>query len=743
MAKKSAKPEAKAEDNPVARWQRELQLSGKHFEPWEERGQKVVDRYRDEREEAETARKFNILWSNVQTLLPALYSRPPKVQVSRRFNDADPVARCASIIIERAVDVELEKYDVGAVIRPAVEDRLLPGRGTAWVRYESQIGQVPQRVKLEGSEGSYQLTDGVAYDGEVEQEGGVAYGTQNVPELQHECTPLDYVYWKDFRCSPARTWEEVRWVARRTYPSREKLVKRFGADIGNAVPLDARPPGLEETDPAASVMSCAMVWEIWDKVSKCVYWVHESHPQMLDTKADPLKVNGFFPCPKPLSATLTSGSLVPIPDYCQYQDQAKELDDLTDRISHLTKALKVVGVHDATCEALARVLNEGVENQMIPVNSWSMFAEKGGLKGAMDFVPIQQVIDTVIQLYNARAQVKQDLYEVTGIGDVIRGATDPNETATAQGIKAKYAGLRLSEHQTEVERFARDLIRLKAEVMAEKYAPETLVAMSGILETPEGMVPPQPPVEGQPPMPAPPKPDPMNPQTWPPQVQAALQLLKSPTFRDFRIDIETKSMAQMDEQADQQARVQFLQAVGGFMAQATAAAKEQPAMAELLGELLRFGVRGFRIGRELESVFDRAIEAAGQSQGMPPEIQKQIEDAKKQAEQQQQEIQKRGEAVQAEEAGMQDEKITMAEERMRLENDKAALAAERRVAMLEGQNQMLKIENFALKQGIKLENIAAGIDNQVKDAAHGEEMAGMVHHGRMQEMHEAMRPEAQ
>jgi hypothetical protein len=742
MAKKSAKPDAKAEDNPVARWQREIQLSGKHFEEWETRGDKVVERYRDERGEAETARKFNILWSNVQTLMPALYSRPPKVQVSRRYNDADPVARVASIIIERAVDVELEKYDVGAVIKPAVEDRLLPGRGTAWVRYDSKIRQVEQRVALKGAEGSYQLTDGVAYEGSVEQEGGVAYGTQQMPELEHECTPLDYVYWKDFRCSPARMWEEVRWVARRTYPGRDKLIARFGEEMGKAIPLDSRPPGLEETDPAASAMSCAQVWEIWDKVSKCVYWVHESHPQILDQKPDPLNVNGFFPCPKPLSATLTSGSLIPIPDYCQYQDQAKELDDLTDRISHLTKALKVVGVYDSTSTALQRVLDEGVENQMIPVNSWAMFAEKGGLKGVMDFIPIEQVIKTVIELYNARGQVKQDLYEVTGIGDVIRGATDPNETATAQGIKAKYAGLRLSEHQTEVERFARDLIRLKAEVMAEKYAPETLVAMSGILETPEGMVPPQAPVEGQPPMPAPPKPDPMNPQTWPPQVQAALQLLKSPTFRDFRIDIETKSMAQMDEQADQQARVQFLTAVGGFMAQATAAAKEQPAMAELLGELLRFGVRGFRIGRELESVFDRAIEAAGQSQGMPPEIQKQIEEAKQQAEQQQAELQKRGEAVQAEEAGMQDEKITMAEERMRLENDKAALAAERRIAQMDAQNQMLKIENFALKQGIKLDNMAADIDNSVREAQHGDEVAGMVHQGRVQEMRDAARPEA-
>lgn len=715
MAKK--KPSA-VEDNPVARWQREIQLAGKHFEDWETRGDKVVERYRDERTEAQSARRFNILWSNVQTLMPALYSRPPKVQVSRRFNDADPIARCASVIIERAVEVESEKYDVGAVIRPAVEDRLLPGRGTAWVRYESKIGQSQQRVALKPGEveGSYQLTDGVAYDGEVTKEGGVAYGYQAMPEVEHECTPLDYVYWKDFRCSPARMWEEVRWVARRTYPSREKLVKRFGEEIGNAVPLDSRPPGLEETDPAASAMSCAQVWEIWDKTSKCVYWLHESYPKLLDKKPDPLNANGFFPCPKPICATLTSGSLVPVPDYCQYQDQAKELDDLTERIAQLTRALKVVGVYDSTSEALARVLDEGVENKMIAVNSWAMFAEKGGLKGVMDFVPIQQIIETVIQLYNARSQVKNDLYEITGIGDVIRGSSDPNETATAQGIKAKYAGLRLSEHQSEVERFARDLIRLKAEVMAEKYAPETLVAMSGILQTPEGAPPAAPePQQGQPPMPQPPPPDPMLPQTWPPVVHAALQLLKSPQFRDFRIDIETRSMAQMDEQADQEQRLAFLGAVGSFIQQATGAVQQQPAMAELMGELLRFGVRSFRIGRELESVFDRAIEQAAQSQGIPPEIQQQIDQAKQQLEAGQADLQKRGEKLVADEAAAQEGRIGLAEDRVKVEGDKAGIVSMR-------ENALLKIENAELKLEIKALRLGHGLKDQAAQMQHAEEV---------------------
>src|SRR5699024_4960189 len=61
---------------------------------WGERGKRATKRYRDESGGIrDNNARFNILWSNVETLLPALYARPPKAEVSRRNKDADPVAR--------------------------------------------------------------------------------------------------------------------------------------------------------------------------------------------------------------------------------------------------------------------------------------------------------------------------------------------------------------------------------------------------------------------------------------------------------------------------------------------------------------------------------------------------------------------------------------------------------------------------------------------------------------------------
>ena len=96
------------------------------FKKWEARTTKIIRRYRDDQGTgtgmANEAARFNILWSNVQTLIPAVYARMPKADVSRRFGDNDPVGRVASLLIERALDYEIEHYpDFRSSMRHAVE----------------------------------------------------------------------------------------------------------------------------------------------------------------------------------------------------------------------------------------------------------------------------------------------------------------------------------------------------------------------------------------------------------------------------------------------------------------------------------------------------------------------------------------------------------------------------------------------------------------------------------------------
>src|ERR1700742_158016 len=74
-----------------AYWMGQEKIAEKEESLWYKKARKIIKRYRDERPESNKDTKFNILWSNVQTLLPTLYARTPKPDVARRFLDEDPV----------------------------------------------------------------------------------------------------------------------------------------------------------------------------------------------------------------------------------------------------------------------------------------------------------------------------------------------------------------------------------------------------------------------------------------------------------------------------------------------------------------------------------------------------------------------------------------------------------------------------------------------------------------------------
>lgn len=593
------KPDPYNGQTPGEYWHAQLEASEKAFEKWRERAKKVVKRYRDERDAIESQRKkFNILWSNVQVLFPSLYGRNPKPDVSRRYMDNDPPSRLASMMLERVISYEIENFtDFDSALRGAVEDRLLPGRGITWVRYEPDIVNVGDEPHA-------------SPDAEVAAEGAqITEDTEQAPDatpaqrVVSAHSPCDYVFWQDFTHSPARTWEEVWWVARWVYMTREEGEERFG-DKFKSVPCESTNEGDakewrrgDSKAAKASLEKKAKVAEIWNKRTGKVCWVAKGYPEALDERADPLKLESFFPCPKPLYATTTTGSLVPIPDYAEYQDQANELDELTQRIFMLTKACKAVGVFNAEYKELQRLLNEGVDNRLFPVDAWAAFAEKGGLQGAVAMLDMTTVIGILKELYVARESVKQTIYEVTGLSDVLRGSTDASETATAQQLKANFGGLRLKSHQQDVARYASDLFKMKAEIICNFYPPELILQMSGVQHTQDGQ----------------------DPQL----VEAAMKLLKSTTLREFSIQVESDTLAQIDEQREREEATQFTQAVGTFFKDALPLVQAAPFMANMVGELLMFNVRRFRVGRPVEAAFDRAMQqmqqTIAQQQQQPPQ----------------------------------------------------------------------------------------------------------------------------
>jgi hypothetical protein len=551
----------------------------REFTKWEARATKIIRRYRDDVRTSgatgsESAR-FNVLWSNVQTLVPAVFSRLPKADVSRRFADNDPVGRVASLLLERALDYEIEHYpDFRAAMKNAVEDRFLGGRGVAWVRYDPHIVQVGE------PEDGYQVTEDVDPEGDNQ-------GQEPQEAIEYECAPTDYVHWKDFGHNVARTWEEVTQVWRWVYMSKPALQERFGEELARRIPTNDSPEGLTKYGQSSKQNDQAKICELWDRETQKVYWFSESYPELLDERDDPLGVEGFFPCAKPLYATTTTDSLVPIPDFVLYQDQANELDILTDRIDGLVKALRVRGIYDASQPALQRLLTEGDNNTLIPTDKWAAFSEKGGLKGTIDLLPIDAIAATLIQCYQAQQQIKSQIYEITGISDIIRGQTAASETATAQQIKGQYAGLRLRSMQEAVALFATDLIRLKAQIISSKFQPETILkyaAADQMTREDQQMIP------------------------------QALELISANPLRNFRIEVAADSLVQLDEQQVKQERIEFIGAFGNFLREAVTAGQQVPELTPMLMQIMRFAVSSFKQARPIEGTIDAALQKLEQKQ---------------------------------------------------------------------------------------------------------------------------------
>ena len=597
-------------------WYKTISGYEKAYKNWEDRTDRIIKRYRDDnRSRNNTAAKFNILWSNVQTITPAIFARLPQPDVSRRFRDNDPVGRVASMILERALAYEIEHYgDYNSAMKASVQDRLLGGRGTSWVRYEPHI--TGGKTEDEPDDG-YQITEDID---EAETEGGMHREDQE--RIEYECAPVDYVYWRDFGHTIARTWEEVTAVWRKVYMGRPALVERFGEELGGRIPLDTKPETsktFNEKMGEGAFEAC--VYEIWDKTTGEVIWISKSLGKILDTRADPLKLENFWPCPKPLYATLTTDKLEPVPDFALYQDQARQLDTLADRIDGFIQALKVRGVYDASEPSLQRLFTEGENNTLLPIKNWGAFAEKQGMAGAINLVDIAPIAQALQMSYQAMDQVKNQIYEIMGIADIQRGQTDPNETLGAQIIKSNNASGRLKTMQHDVVNFATSLLQIKAQIICNHFTDDTIIKISGAMQ--------------------------LSPQDQA-MIPQALQLLKNEPAKNFRIEVTSDSMIYQDEQQEKQDRIEFLGAVSSFMQTALPTAMQAPELTPLLMEMLKFGVTAFKTGKGMEGLIDETAdkfrEQAKQMENQPkppsPEQQKmqmemQMAQAKMQAEQQQ------------------------------------------------------------------------------------------------------------
>jgi hypothetical protein len=679
----SVEPEkpTKSDKQPSGRlrkYWREIEAYNKAAEDWHQQSEKIVKMYLDQHRTAASGRRFALLWSNIETLKPAVYAKAPNILCSRRHKDPDPIGRVAAEILERATNTTLDLYKADERFRMVRDDRLLTSRGAAWVRYEAD-------------------TTG--------------------DKINYEKACIDYVHWRDFGHNVAGTWADVWLVWRKVYKTRQENRKRFGKVIADKLTYSAKTAADDDKEMGEHK---ACIYEIWDKTLNKTCFISKDCPEILEDGEPPTNFRDFFPAPEPCYGTKTSKSLFPTPDYRYYQDQAQEIDDLTQQIAGLTDMLVPRGFVPAGPSAdgadAVRVMIQSLQSQLtqnktifIPVEAWAAFSEKGGAKGLIEWMPVADFVATLKGAIEARNQLVQDVYQITGIADILRGQTDPDETLGAQQLKAQTGARRVKNAKDEVARFCRDIGQLVAEIIAEQFQPQTIADMSGFAYVPA------PPIQ----------PGMMGTQSdgiavptalnLPPQSPSGktfddkvLQLLRDDRMRGFLIDIETDSTIQPDEDAEKQRRTEFLTAMGGYLQQSGEMMMTAPSLGPLVSEMLLFGVRGFRVGRQMEDVIETTIKNVGQElqqkQGQP--------DPKVQAEAQQMQQQ-----MQLEQAKMQMQ-AQMEQQKMQLERERMAMElqfkqAEMELAQQEAATKM-QLEQQKAEHEAKLKELELQHDVQIK-----------------------------
>ena len=576
-------------------WLAAIELSGRVEKDWREDAKVAIKQFRTEGE-GQRGAKFNILYANIQTTVPAIYNSEPAADIRPRFGEASPeevpdadpqnpqAAQMAamakqqaeaaaakinkdrsnvSTAIERAIAVQSDMYDYDDALQAAVKDRELLGRAVTRLRIN------------------------LTRDAE-----------DNVVSKHVTWEP---VIWDDFRMGPAKRWPDVPWVAFKWLYTRDEL-EALSPERGKDVKLDATLNG--SPDKASDVPDSfkrATVWEIWDRETRRVYFIAESFKDApVKVDKDPYRLREFFPTPKPRYAITTSDSLVPICPFIVWQAQQTEMNDLTRRISALIKVIRWRGVYDGAFEKAVQAMKDLDDGELAPAPDAARAMVQGQIDKAFWMMPVEEAINTVKALYEAREACKQTIYELTGVADILRGSTKASETLGAQKLKAEWGSLRLQSAQRDVQMHARDLMRMTADLLAEHFEPELIQAMTGIALTPDQM-----------------------------------KLLKQDMAREFNIDIETDGTIKADLSRTQENIGGFITGFGQFIEAVGPAVQAGFMNPEEAVGLLRSFARSFKLGREPENILDdmsRRLEAKAKEppQPPPPDPKMQVEQMKAQ-----------------------------------------------------------------------------------------------------------------
>lgn len=577
-----------------AKWMDRIRAAEKREDEWLKQAEAAEAAYiSDRNSDFGSVPEFNILHSNVETIVPSVYNSTPVPDIREKWPQPKAAAqgpqampqlppprmppgmpgmppqqmqpppvnttnKDVAELLERAITVQIDDSAIDMEMEAATQDCFLAGRGLVRVKLDADVETFTEIRQTIGPDGEWIAE-------EVEGQ------TVSNERVVYEAVP-----WRDYREGPAKRFDAVPWIAFRHIMGDDDIKGGFDPAMIDAQALDDEPTNGEEQPDRT-------VWEVWCRTKREVLFIRESDGVVLQRSDDPLGLSKFFPIPEPIQPIKVTGKRRPYSPYEVYRKQAEELDSVTKRIKAITSGLKVRGGVAGDAENVKAVAEAG-DNELVAIENVEGLAVTGGLDKAIIWWPVDKAIQVLRELYIARDQIKQLIYEITGISDIIRGASNAGETATAQQIKTQWGSVRIKKMQRLVERHVRDLFVLTSEVIANNFTIQTIQEITGMQVTPE------------------------------------MVTVLEGGLKQHRIDIESDSTVRADLSRARGEMEGFLRGTAEFFGAMAPVVQQAPQMAEPITDLYATFARQFNLGKQAEDAIEQmGVIAKGASSGRRPD----------------------------------------------------------------------------------------------------------------------------
>ena len=592
------------------KWLERIEAAWKREAVWAKDAEAAVKAYTNEAAGNGKVYDYNILHSNVETIVPAIINSPPVPDIRRRFGDADPVAKQLSDIIERAISVQVDDSRLETELEGQAQDGFLAGRGVVRLRFHADTVETETSALGEAQDAAEDESEGETDDREGEGAGSGSdadeYAETDRAAVANERITFEAVSWRDYQHGPAKRWEDRPWESFRHVMQQDDLAGFADKDLVAS-----------QTEPGAALFGDSdgdiTIYEIWDAKKREVIFVSDNG-KVFKKIPDPLGLSAFFPTSRPVQPIEVVGRLMPVTPFSIYAKLADELDVITKRIRILTAAMQLKGGLVGALAGDLTALADAEDNQLVTMNGLEALAQTAGLDKAILWWPVEKFYPVLAELFKNRDVTKQAIYEITGISDIVRGASVASETATAQQIKSQWGSLRIQKMQRMMERSARDLFVMMAEIIPAKFSHQTLEQMTSI-------------------------PIVIRPGDDPKTVQAKQQLQQLMAQRittQYRVDVESQSTVRADLTQKKQEMSEFLAGSAAFFQGMAPVVQEAgPGAAEGALEIYAAATRNFDLGKSAEDAIDRMVtdarDAAKQARDNPQPPQPSPEEMKAQA----------------------------------------------------------------------------------------------------------------